>query len=114
MSDQEYVKKIFDDVKKLFQDQKLDTSIVITLAVRAMELVEKVPSLSGSQKKGIVIEVGKLMVDEMDLSDEDNAKVDVIIEVTLPIAIDLIVAASRGLFDLNTWKVRMQKLKCCK
>ena len=114
MANQEYVRSVFKDAKSLFQGETLNAGTIITLAVRAMELVEKLPQLSGSEKKGIVIEVVKLMVDETDLSDEDNAKIDVIIDTTLPIAIDLIVAASRGLVDINSLKTRLKKLCCCK
>ena len=110
---QEYVKSIFNDTKTLFQGETFNAGTVITLAVRAMELVEKIPRLTGAEKKVIVIEVVKLMVDETDLSEEDNAKIDVIIDTTLPIAIDLIVAASRGMLNINGLKDKLKKLCCC-
>lgn len=113
MVEEKYIKQVFEDTKKAFEGETITSSSIITLAVRAMELVEKLPALSGSEKKQVVVQVVKLIIDETELSDDDNAKIDVIIDTTLPLAIDFIVAASRGVLNINGVKSRLKKLCCC-
>jgi hypothetical protein len=113
MVDTQYIESVFQEIKTLFQNETLDSSNLITLAVRAMELVEKIPNLTGSDKKKIVIQVVKLMVEETDLSKKDKNNLGLIIDTTLPITIDLVIAASRGFLDLNTFKIKMKKLCKC-
>lgn len=112
MADNELIRKVYDDAKVAFGSEELNTSTVITLAIRLMELVEKLPNIDGAEKKRIVIEVAKLIVNDSDLSDEDKANVNLIIDLTLPMVIDSVVAASRGQFSLNNLKNKLKKL-CC-
>ena len=115
MADEEFIRKVYEDAKLALNGQPLDSSTLLSLSITIMEIVEKLPNLTGPEKKRVVIEVVKLMVDETELSEEDNAKVDVIIETVLPIAIDLIVAASRGSFSLNSIRNKLKHIfPCCK
>jgi len=109
---EEDVKKIYDGVKKTFLETTITTGNVIILAVQAMQLVERTPNLTGSDKKRIVIQVVKLIVDEFDLDSETKAAIHLVIDTTLPVSIDLIISASRGEFGLNSLKTKFAKL-CC-
>jgi len=112
MADNELIRKVYDDAKVAFGSEQLNASTVITLSVRLMELVEKLPNIDGPEKKRIVIEVAKMIVNDSDLSDEDKANVNLIIDLTLPMVIDSIISASRGQFTLNSLKNKLKKL-CC-
>ncbi len=112
-TNQELVGQIYDEAKKLLVNGKVDPAGLLSLTAKIMELVERSPGLQGFEKKQVVIEVVKKLVDETDLSEEDNAKVDVIIETTLPMAIDVIVSASRGAFNLNNLRTKLRKLCAC-
>ena len=115
MADADFIRKVYEDAKLALSGKPLDSSTLLSLSITIMEIVEKLPNLACSEKKRVVIEVIKLMVDDTELSPEDNAKVDVIIETVLPISIDLIVAASRGSFNLNGLKNKLKHIfSCCK
>lgn len=109
---EEDIKKIYNGVKKSFNEKTITTANVVVLAVQAMQLVEKLPNLAGSDKKNIVIQVVKLIVDEFELDADTKAAIHLIIDTTLPMTIDLIVSASRGAFGLNSLKTKLAKL-CC-
>jgi len=112
MADNELIRKVYDDAKVAFGSEQLSTSSVITLAVRLMEVVEKLPNIDGAEKKRIVIEVAKLIVNDSNISDEDKINVNLIIDLTLPMVIDTIISASRGQFSFNNLKNKLKKL-CC-
>ncbi len=112
MADED-VQRIYDAVKKIFVEKTITTSNVVVLAVQAMQIVEKIPDLTGGDKKNIVIKVVKLIVNEFELDDDSRATINLVIDTTLPVAIDMIVGASKGAFDLNTLKVKLAKLRCC-
>lgn len=108
----EVVDGIYENVLGMVEAKDVKAANIISIAALTMKLVEQVPGLTGQQKKDIVIEVIKKLIDETPLSDEEVAAVNLVVDVTLPIVIDTIVSASRGELNLNEHLNSMKK--CCR
>ena len=107
--DSNLVKSVYTDVKKIMGDKQLDAVSALSFTVKLMELVEKYKTLEGKDKKNLVLQVLKLLVDDSNLSDDEQDKLDIILGITVPYFIDMIVAASQGSLALN----KVSKW-CCK
>ena len=71
-------------------------------AILGMQIVEQYPALTGSEKKALVIRLAHKVIEDLDgISDEDRDNYQLAIDLLLPGAIDLIVAASKGVYELG-------------
>ena len=104
------VNEIYNSAKKIITTRIIDPIDIISIGRFIMEIVEKYPELSGEEKKQVVIEVVTKIVNETTLgSQQMDTIIDTIITFALPIAIDEIIAASKGKYNLN----KLPKCKKC-
>lgn len=104
------IDEIYENLRTLIVDRQITYGNILIITTQCMELVEKHKELSGLEKHKIVIEVVKKLVSETKLSEAEAQNINQIVENLVPVAINLIVAASRGKFALNLIK----KIKKCK
>ena len=106
--------RCYSQVKKLVEGQKITTANVINLLTTSMEVVEEVPNLSGPDKKELTILIVNKLIEETELSDEDQDAIQAIVTRALPFIVDVVIAASRGQYDFNKvtkcWK---SMFPCC-
>jgi len=109
------IQKIYLDVKQVFfvNYKGVDASNIALLTVHVMQAVEVVPGLTGDEKKAIVLKVIEMIVADSPLSDSTKQLLDLFIENTLPIVIDLIVNAASGSFNINTVGAWFKRHCCC-
>lgn len=93
------VKIIVDSVKKAAGGREISPETLLPVVVAAMEIVEKL-SLSGAEKKQLVIEVCEVIVDES-ITNPDVAN---FIKKSIPTTVDIAVALTKGKFDINAVK----------
>lgn len=111
------IDKIYNTAKETLGADVISPANVLNLTVALMEAVEKCRELTGSQKKTLVVDVIKRLLDETNMSEEDNKTLDTIIELTVPTAIDVIIAATHGNVHINRLRDRLAQcplFKCCK
>lgn len=111
------IEKVYQSAKETLGADHLSPANVLNLTVSLMEGVEKYRNLDGPQKKALVIDVIKRLLDETDMSSDDNRALDTIIDLTVPVAIDVIVSATHGSVHINRLRDRLALcplLKCCK
>jgi hypothetical protein len=89
---------------KTVHDKKITPLNVVVIATELMQIVEKYNNLTGVQKKMLVINVIKKVVNNQVDSPEEKAAINLIIDVTLPIVIDNLVSAMNGTLTFNKEK----------
>jgi hypothetical protein len=113
---------IFDKVKVLFSNKKIDQANFLSLLLKSMELAETYPNLSGIDKKNIVKNVSRHLLQEIEIegtfSDVKNFILDN--ETAIDSYIDTLVSVSKGFFKLNKFNFKktfskwFSCFKCCK
>lgn len=117
----EVTKTVHEEVKKSIVNKQFTAANFVVLVTLVMQIVEKFPTLSGSDKKVIAVQVIKRLIMEIPMPEGDKAAIELIVETTLSKTIDFIIAAASGEFDFGKLVTQMQALfpcfynmKCCK
>lgn len=81
-----------------------------------MELISSFPNLeaSGPEKKELLLEVVYQIVKRLKIDEDDRVTLMYIVEVVLPISIDVIISISYDGFSLQTLKKKAKKWNCLK
>mgnify|MGYP003340223546 CR=1 FL=1 len=108
--------ELYQYIKNVHQNKITPTNIVM-ISSELIQIVEKYNTLTGSQKKMLVINVIKKIVNEESNTDEEKVALNVIIDSTLPHMIDGFVDAINGMmkFAKDVKKTNIfKKLMCCR
>jgi hypothetical protein len=96
------------DTQKLVVDELravlngvISTSTIMSATLHGMLFLKKFTNLSGSQKKAILINSLKVLVDQSCMSAEDANTANLILSLAVPEAIDSIVSAANGEIKLK-------------
>jgi hypothetical protein len=94
---------------KVVSHKQWDAPLMISLGGSLAVEANKIASLSGSQKKQLVLDVVKdVMIESVGASTAESAEklkqLNFVVESVLPASLDLAVAAARGEFDLKKAK----------
>jgi len=108
------VEHLYNYVKSV-NISKITPSNIVIITTEIIQLVEKYNNLTGIQKKMVVINVIKKLVNTQFDTDEDKKAMNIIIDLTLPSIIDNLISAINGDFKFNKEKVNsfFKKLCCC-
>ncbi len=100
---------------KCVHHEKITPTNIIVIATELMQIVEKYKELTGPQKKMLVINVIKKVVNSQVDSEETRNALNTIIDFTLPAVIDNLVSAINGEIKFNKEKVQsfFKKYICC-
>lgn len=105
---------LVDKLSESLENYTLDENNIIDYVVRIMTLVETNKSLSGFEKKAVVIEVLTRLVDKSTrLSDESKMHIKTLSRVIVPGVIEGIVNATKGLLSINKKVEEVSKKICC-
>ena len=105
---------LVDKLSESLENYTLDENNIIDYVVRIMTLVETNKSLSGFEKKAVVIEVLTRLVDKSTrLSDESKTHIKTLSRVIVPGVIEGLVNASKGLLSINKKVEEVSKKLCC-
>ena len=108
------VEHLYTHIKAIHSERVTAVNVVL-IATELMMVVEKYKNLTGKQKKMLVVNVIKKLVNsQVDTLEERNA-LNIIIDFTLPIVIDNLVSAVNGQFTFNKEKTVtfFKKYICC-
>lgn len=86
----ELVNVLYSKLKKIIEDkgQTINAATILIIIDTSMKLASEYKTLSGLEKKAIVITVVKKLIDESNLSEQDQQVLDIIVENLLDVAID--------------------------
>jgi len=106
--------QVYQYVKSIYGDTITSTNIIIITSL-LIQIVEKYKTLTGNQKKMIVVNTIKKLVNDSKINDDEKKILNLIIENTLPTAIDGFIDAINGnvKFDKVKEKSILKKLFCC-
>jgi len=107
---------VMDLVAKLknnFDHYTLNENNLVDYCVRIMSLIDADKTLSGFEKKAVVIEVLTKLVDlTPGLPEEGRNALKQVIKIVVPGLIESLIAASKGLISINKKVIEVTK-KCC-
>jgi len=108
----QYADQIYSRVKASIGAQRVTVASVTIMITTAMVEVEKITTLTGPQKKNLVLHVTDRLVDEIPADQEDRAAIKAAVALFAPVLIDTIVAASKGQFGINAGLLGAAPGKC--
>ena len=105
---------LYEHVKSIHSD-KITASNIVVIVTELVQLTEKYKQLTGNQKKTLVINVVKKLVNTQVENENDKKTLNTIIDLTLPTVIDNLVNAINGdlKFDKEKAKSFFRKYLCC-
>jgi hypothetical protein len=113
----ESVNNIYSDIKKSVNKRSFDSGDILSILVNTMQLAEKYKDngekLSGRDKKHIVLKVIAKVISDLPIEEDIKDKVKFFVEFIAPMVIDMIIAASKSQFALNTKKKFREKCGAC-
>jgi len=105
---------LVEKLSENLENYTLDENNIIDYVIRIMTLVETNKTLSGFEKKAVVIEVLTRLVDKSTrLTDENKSSLKLIIRVMVPGVIEGIINATKGLISVNKKVEETAKKFCC-
>lgn len=108
------VEYLYNHLKSV-HSEKITPSNVVLVATELIQLVEKYKTLTGVQKKTMVINVVKKLVNSQFDTPEDKKAMNLIIDLTLPTVVDNLINAINGNLKFDKEKVKsfFRKFLCC-
>jgi ABC-type hemin transport system ATPase subunit len=110
------VQKIADTVERLVltaaNGATVTSEVLLTILPRVLELTE-IPSLSGAEKQRVAIAALVVVLQKVPDFPGRALLIDMV-RTTLPMTINLLVAATKGLININLKDVSCCGLKCSK
>lgn len=108
MTIQTSIDSIYDGVKKSVVKKSFDAADAMNILVSTMQAAEKYKddkeSLSGRNKKIIVMAVVSRIISDLPIDDGIKANLKFFTDAIMPAAIDMIVAASKSQLAINAKK----------
>jgi hypothetical protein len=101
---------IYTQVKSMLIGRTINMSNIASIAVTAMQVVEKCSKLHGFEKKEVVINVINQLINELPVDADAKLALTVTANAILPTLIDTIISAANGQLDLHT---EVAKIKSC-
>jgi hypothetical protein len=89
------VEYLYNHLKSI-HSEKITPSNIVLVATELIQLVEKYKTLTGAQKKTMVINVVKKLVNSQFDTPEDKRAMNLIIDLTLPTVVDNLINAING------------------
>lgn len=104
--------ELYQYIKTVHQN-KITPMNIVMITSELIQVVEKYNTLTGTQKKMLVINVIKKIVNEESNTDEEKTALNVIIDNTLPLMIDGFISAINGMMKFTKDSKKNNFLKKC-
>lgn len=101
-----HVLALYKQFKGWATGDRIDANSIILLVTQLIPAVEKLvrDNHKGEYKKQIVLRTLKLIVMDLNVSEDQRNTLNVIIESTVPITIDTLISVARGQIDIGKLK----------
>jgi hypothetical protein len=104
--------ELYQYIKTVHQNKITPMNIVL-ISSELIQVVEKYNTLTGTQKKMLVINVIKKIVNEESNTDEEKIALNIIIDNTLPLMIDGFISAINGIMKFTKDSKKSKFFKRC-
>jgi membrane protease subunit (stomatin/prohibitin family) len=106
--------KIMENVMQIantfIQEDGLDASSIMVITTNVMDVLGKYNTITGHDKKKLVILIINAVIDQTSLDEETQTVLQEMVKTTIPTAIDLFVAVSKGKYKFKYVK---RFFTCC-
>jgi hypothetical protein len=111
----EIIDHVMDITNTFIKAEGLDTGTVMTITTNIMSALGKYNNISGQSKKNLVILIINAVIDQTSLDETTQTVLQTMVTTTIPTAIDLFVAVSKGKYKFKDAKRFFTWCgKCCK
>jgi hypothetical protein len=102
-------------IKSILGNEKITATNIVIIATSLMNVVEQYKDLTGSQKKMLIIDTIKRVINENTNDVEERMALMVIVDFTLPPLIDTLISAINGNIKFEKKKIvsTLKKIFCC-
>lgn len=102
-------------IKSILGNEKITATNIVIIATSLMNVVEQYKDLTGSQKKMLIIDTIKRVINENTNDVEERMALMVIVDFTLPPLIDTLISAINGNLKFEKKKIvsTLKKIFCC-
>jgi hypothetical protein len=102
-------------IKSILGNEKITATNIVIIATSLMNVVEQYKDLTGSQKKMLIIDTIKRVINENINDVEERMALMVIVDFTLPPLIDTLISAINGNIKFEKKKIvsTLKKIFCC-
>ena len=107
---QKHLEFIKSYINSVTDTQKIDAKNILILTVKIMEVVKKFPNMTGTQKKELVQESIKNLIEQLNDDNDNKLSLDMILKNVIPNAIDILVDVSNG---KHKFKLINKLFLCC-
>jgi citrate lyase gamma subunit len=105
------ISSVYDNIKLALGDKKITPDEIIPIATQCMVMVQVYKTLSGEEKKLVVLTVLKMLVEKSNMNTTDKASLTFVIDAVVPAAIDAIKDAFKH--KINLASVKSWWDSCC-
>lgn len=102
--DENIINATIEDIKEFTKGKPITTTNIMLVIAHTMERIVLYTSLTGAQKKRIVLESLEMYVEQSDLNDTAKSASLWVLENVAPSTIDIIVDASKGRINITAVK----------
>jgi hypothetical protein len=106
----EIVKNVMQIANTFIQAEGLDASSIMIVTTNVMEALGKYNTITGQDKKNLVILIINAAIYQTSLDEETQTILQTMVNTTIPTAIDLFVAVSKGKYKFKYVK---RFFTCC-
>jgi hypothetical protein len=96
---EEDIKEIYESTRQFVHTISPMTALIVT--AKLMEVVGKYKTMSGRQKKDLIIKIIMHQVEQSNMSTEDKIVMNLMIQFSIPHAIDLAINIGKGRHDFS-------------
>lgn len=101
---------VYDELEKLVQERPLSVVSLVDITVSLMKIIETITSMSGLQKKSVVIQVLQQYITK---HVEAPADLLFLVDVILPPTIDMIIALDKNEISIHIKQLKTGCMKKC-
>lgn len=109
--------QLYEYAKSILDTKKITTTNIIMIMNNLIQIVEQYKELTGNQKKMLVLDTIKKIINENVTDDNDKQQLILFVNITLPVVLDSIILAINGDMKFAKEKITgcFSKLfSCCK
>lgn len=109
------IEQLVDYIKSTLGDNKITTTNIIIITTNLMHIVEQYKDLTGSQKKMLILDTLKKVINQIVSDPQERISLMMIVEMTLPHVLDTLVTAINGglKFEKDSIISKFKNLFCC-
>ena len=109
------LEQIVNYIKSTIGDEKINATNIIIISTNLMHIVEQYKDLTGSQKKMLILDAIKKVINQNVSDAQERISLMIIVDMTLPQVLDTLVTAINGDMKFEKDKVNtgFKQLFCC-